>query len=48
MGCCALGRAEHRRRGVGAALVDKASELAFTIGAPRVYLLDPRAAAFIL
>jgi predicted N-acetyltransferase YhbS len=30
---------EHRRRGIGAALVHNASELAFTAGAKRVHLL---------
>jgi GNAT superfamily N-acetyltransferase len=30
---------EHRRRGIGAALVDKATDLAFTIGAQRAFLL---------
>jgi GNAT superfamily N-acetyltransferase len=31
---------EHRRQGIGAALVDKAAELAFQAGAGRVYLLS--------
>ncbi len=30
---------EHRRRGIGAALVDKAANLAFAIGTQRVHLL---------
>jgi predicted N-acetyltransferase YhbS len=30
---------EHRRRGIGASLVDKASDLAFDAGAQRVHLL---------
>jgi GNAT superfamily N-acetyltransferase len=30
---------EHRRRGIGMALVSKASDLAFKVGAQRVYLL---------
>ena len=38
---------EHRRRGIGAALVGRAAELAFAAGAGRVYLLSgPHRRAF--
>ena len=38
---------EHRRRGIGAALVDRAAALAFDAGAGRVYLLSgPHRRAF--